>query len=77
LDKELEDYSFEQGETSNFFDHTFSIAKKKLRMQLRNRMTLFVEQIFPIFLIIAGLGFATIAIFEPATLRSMKPALFP
>jgi len=40
-------------------------------------MTLFVEQIFPIFLIIAGLGFATIAIFEPATLRSMKPALFP
>jgi hypothetical protein len=40
-------------------------------------MTLFVEQIFPIFLIIAGLGFATIAIFGVAVQRSMTPALFP
>jgi hypothetical protein len=32
LDKKLEEYTYDQGERSNFFDHTFSIAKKKLKM---------------------------------------------
>jgi hypothetical protein len=40
-------------------------------------MTLFVEQIFPVFLIVAGLAFATVAIFKAAVPRSMTPALFP
>lgn len=46
-------------------------------MQLRNRMALFVEQVFPAMLIIAGLAFATIAIFDPGAPRSMGPELFP
>lgn len=40
-------------------------------------MTLFVEQIFPVVLIIAGLAFATIAIFDTGEYRGMTPDLFP
>jgi hypothetical protein len=50
---------------------------KKIRMQIRDMKTLFIDTLFPVSLIIGGLALATVAIFEPAIPLSMTPALFP
>lgn len=77
LDKKLEEYTYEQGETSSFFDHTATIAVKRMRVQVRDMKTLFIDTLFPVALIISGVGLATVAIFPPGVPVSMSPALFP
>jgi len=77
LEQQLEEYSSDQGETSSFFDHTATIATKRLRMQIRDMKTLFIDTLFPVAVVIAGVGLATVAIFPQGVRVAMTPALFP
>jgi hypothetical protein len=54
VDKELEEYSNAEDSELSFFDHTMAILRKK---------TLGIDTIFPVVLIIVGLGLATIKTF--------------
>lgn len=46
-------------------------------MQFRDRRTLVIELLFPIFLIVAGLALATIQFFKDGVPRVMSPSIFP
>lgn len=56
--------------------HLKALARKKLLMQVRDKKTLGIDTLFPIFLIIVGLSLATIAIFKDGVKREMAPSLY-
>lgn len=63
VDKELEEYSNAEDSELSFFDHTMAILRKKILVQIRDKKTLGIDTIFPVVLIIVGLGLATIKTF--------------
>jgi hypothetical protein len=64
-ERELEEYSItDSAESSVFFDHTMTVMKKKILMQVRDKKTLGIDTVFPIFLIIAGLALSTVAVIK-------------
>jgi hypothetical protein len=50
-----------------------AILKKKVLMQVRDKKTLSIDTIFPIFLIIAGLALSTINFIKDSPPREMSP----
>jgi len=77
MDQELEDYSISNDNESNFFDHMFSIFRKKLLVQIRDKKTLGIDTVFPIILIIVGLALSTIKTFKDGQARTMSPNIYP
>ena len=62
MDQELEDYSIAEDSESSFFDHMFSILRKKILVQIRDAKTLGIDTLFPCVLIIVGLALSTITV---------------
>jgi hypothetical protein len=77
-EKQLEDYTItEQAEKNVFFSHTMTVMRKKILMQVRDKKTLGIDTIFPIWLIVAGLALSTVAVIRDGRSRSMSPAIYP
>jgi hypothetical protein len=77
MDQELEDYSISNDSENSFFDHMFSILRKKILVQVRDKKTLGIDTIFPIILIIVGLALSTIKTFKDGQARTMSPNIYP
>jgi len=60
----LENYTISTHSEPVFTTHVYFILKKKFLMTVRDRRSLFVELIFPIFLIFSGLAAGSVAIFS-------------
>lgn len=76
VDKELEEYSNAEDSELSFFDHTKAILRKKILVQIRDKKTLGIDTIFPVVLIIVGLGLATIKTFENGAPRLMSSNIY-
>ena len=64
-DKELEEYTItDSAESSVFFDHTMTVMKKKVLVQVRDKKTLGIDTVFPVLLIVAGLALSTVAVIK-------------
>jgi len=74
-EKELEEYTItDSAETNVFFDHTMTVMKKKVLVQVRDKKTLGIDTVFPVLLIMAGLALSTVAVIKDGQARSMNPA---
>ena len=74
-EKELEEYTItDSAETSVFFDHTMTVMKKKILVQVREKKTLGIDTVFPVLLIVAGLALSTVADIKDGQTRTMNPA---
>lgn len=78
-EKELEEYTItDSAETSVFFDHTMTVMKKKILVQVRDKKTLGIDTVFPVLLIVAGLALSTVAVIKDGQSREMNPvAIYP
>ena len=77
-DAKFDDYSITTDSEKNpFFTHLCALLKKKMLMQVRDKKTLSIDTIFPIFLILAGLALSTIAFFKDGVARLENPFLYP
>lgn len=73
-EKELEEYTItDSAEKSVFFDHTMTVMKKKILMQVRDKKTLGIDTVFPVLLIVAGLALSTVAVIKDGQSREMNP----
>lgn len=73
-EKRLEEYTItDDAERSVFFNHTMTVMKKKVLMQVRDKKTLGIDTIFPILLIVAGLALSTIAVIKDGKAISINP----
>jgi hypothetical protein len=51
--------------------------KKKFFVQYRDRRTIVIEQLFPIFFIFVGFALGTIKVFRDGAPRILSPTIFP
>ena len=77
LNTELEDYSISErhvvGTCNVFFDNLKALLKKKFFVQYRDKRTIVIEQLFPIFFIFVGFALGTIKIFRDGEPRILTP----
>ena len=71
----IEDFCLADHSQPNSFDQLFQLIRKKLLMQIRDQKTLFIDEVFPVILIVAGLALATIQIFVPGPDRTLNPSI--